>query len=55
MVLNQMKQALADDANLAEKLTVAYEPVWAIGQGVPQLEQADEMRLYRSNYYRVLR
>lgn len=45
VVLNQMKQALSGlDANLAEKLTVAYEPVWAIGTGrTATPEQADEM------------
>ncbi len=41
----QMKAALADlSTELVKKLTVAYEPVWAIGTGrTASPEQADEM------------
>ena len=45
VVKAQMTGALASlSADLAEKLTVAYEPVWAIGTGrTATPEQADEM------------
>ena len=52
-VLTQLRESLPADLDAAERLTVAYEPIWAIGTG--RTAQSDDIRAMHAAIRGLLR